>query len=157
MSGSPWNQAQAFVSSVWGTSDYVSSFTFNSAIINYHLHAINPGFSWPGLPIALTNFNIALLRVSYILNQNYPDRTCIYFVTDGYFNISTIAYSAFLNALNSFKKITGCPVCIKCIETRWTSNSETSSIFKKFCDKIGATFTTTSIIPIVYAEQFIKR
>lgn len=157
MFGSPWSQANAYVSSVWGTSDYISSFTFNNAVITYHLHAINPVFSWPGSPSGWTNFNIALNTVSFILSQNYPDRTCIHFVSDGYFSISTTAYTAFLNALNSFKKKTQCPVCIKCIETRWTSHSQTNPTFKKFCDKIGATFTTTGIIPISYAEQFIKR
>ncbi len=152
MSGSPWSQANAYVSSVWGTSDYVSSFTFNNAVINYHLHAINPAFSWPVITINSTIFDLALNRVSFILSQNYPDRTCIYFVSDGYFSISATAYSAFLNALNSFKKRTGCPVCIKCIETKWTSKFQTNPTYKKFCDKIGATFTTTGIIPKLYAE-----
>lgn len=115
MFGSPWSQAQAYVSSVWGTSDYVSSFTFNTAVINYYLHAITPVFSWPGSPGGGTNFNIALNRVSFILSQNFPDRTCIYFVSDGYFSISTAAYAGFLNALTRFKRKTGCPVCIKCI------------------------------------------
>lgn len=146
MSGLSWSQAYGYVNSIWPTSDYISFYTFNNAVANNYVHALSPVFSWSFVPGGGTNFNSALNYASSILNQYFPDRTCIYFVTDGYFSISPTSFTNFLNALASFKKRTGCPVCIKCIETKWSWTSQSNPTFRKFCDKIGASFTTPGII-----------
>mgnify|MGYP000877873093 CR=1 FL=1 len=158
MIGTPWSKAQAYVNSLWGSSDYVSFFTFNSSIKSYYLHALTPYLSWPSSPPnGGTNFNNALNQVSFILSQNYPERTCLYFISDGYFTVSNSTYTTFVNALGRYKSKTGCPFCIKCVETKWTNNSSTNPTFKAFCDKIKADYSIAGAITLKYASQFIKR
>ncbi len=152
MIGTPWSKAQAFVSSLWGSSDYVSFFTFNSSIKSYYLHELRPYLSWPSSPNGGTNFNNALNQVSFILRKNYPDRTCIYFISDGYFTVSNYTFTTFVNALGRYKSKTGCPVCIKCIEAKWTNNSQTNPTFKAFCDKIKADYSIAGAITVKHAN-----
>ena len=90
MWGTSWSKVNAYLSGNWGSSDYVSLFTHGGTwigpvfqVTNYLTHQLNPAL--PGLPLPNgdTDYDDPINRAIQILNQGFPDRTCIHFISDG--------------------------------------------------------------------------
>ena len=133
MWGLSWSKVLAYLAGASGSSDYTSLFTHGGTwsgppfqVTDYFDHDINAVIppSMP-LPNGDTDYDDALIRAIAILNQAYPERTCITFLSDGWEEIYNIPQAnivqKFLNAKKNFQKKTGCPVCVKCYQTQKSS------------------------------------
>ena len=135
MWGISWSKVLAYLAGASGSSDYTSLFTHGGTwsgppfqVTNYLTHALNAALppSMP-LPNGDTDYDDALIRAIAILNQGFPERTCISFFSDGREEIYNIPQAnivqKFLTARTNFRTKTGCPVCVKCYQTREISTT----------------------------------
>lgn len=142
MYGLSWSKVLAYLAGVSGSSDYTSLFTHGGTwsgppfqVTNYLTHALNAALppSMP-LPNGDTDYDDALIRAIAILNQGFPERTCITFLSDGWEEIYNVPQAniiqQFLTAKKNFQKKTGCPVCVKCYQTY---KSTVTTNFDRLC------------------------
>lgn len=92
MQGVSWSKVLAYLAGASGSSDYTSLFTHGGTwpgppytVTDYYVHYLNAVLP-PYLPqpYAETDYDDALIRIIKILNQGYPERTCITFFSDGW-------------------------------------------------------------------------
>lgn len=90
MWGTSWSKANAYLSSHWGSSDYVSLFTHGGTwlgppfqVTDYLSHALTPAIPALPAPNGDTDYDDPLNKAAQILGLGFPDRTCFHFISDG--------------------------------------------------------------------------
>ncbi len=89
MWGTSWSKVQAYLNTIWGSTDYASLFTYGGTwngpafqVTNYLTHSSGGQPSLPS-PNGDTDYNDPIIRATALLNSANSDKTCVIFISDG--------------------------------------------------------------------------